>query len=212
MGAKHSTTNESDVKDDIILSTNTINDSSVNINMIVQDTLNDVSSVKHVPIVDTVGCGCTRTEKNTTTIVKCNCGSQCICIPPCECKSSKSNDNNVLADEDIKENLTLVPTRPSWSTVGEVCNRKQNTSVSTLNWVPYMFTKTDDIQDRLDRIYAQLKKIDESLNESNKRIDVLESISEKLTEYVPLTAIPYCRICKTIVLNGQVCDCGFIVE
>lgn len=205
MGTKHSTPNESTVKDDIPLSTNTICDFSGNNTMIVQDARVDkqcpiqdsidVSSAKSVPIVDTMGCGCMRTEKNATTIMKCNCGSQCMCVPPCDCKPSNSNI--------MKDPIGLED---------EVCNRKQNIYGSTLNWVPHMFTKTDDIQDRFDGLYARLELIKTNLDDMDKRIVVLETISKKITEYVPLTAIPYCRLCKTIVLNGRVCDCGLIVE
>ena len=177
MGAKQSNTiiiKEDEIRDEIPV------DDSITI---VQDqTPIDISGVdiiqpiNHVPIVDTMGCGC-MTTKSLLDIDQresrgiCHCGNQCTCVPPCECKPVKSR---WFSGTIVKETL--------------------------------------DIQDRLDRIHAELNKIDESLNETNKRIVVLEKLSEKMTEYVPLTAIPYCRLCQTIVLNGRVCDCGVVVE
>ena len=94
------------------------------------------STVNHVPIVDTVGCGC-MTTKSLSDIDQresrgiCHCGNQCTCVHPCECKPVKSR------------------------------------------W--FSGTKeTVDIQDRFDRIHAQL-------NDMDKRIVVLEKLSKEMT-------------------------------
>jgi hypothetical protein len=230
MGAKQSITiSNEEVKDDIPLSTNSVSkvtkneeclqpenssefckgdeliqpktiefrDSSGNITVILQHPI-DVSGARPVQIVDTAGCGCIgcgiqvgtknvediqrdmRTETKTSTIVKCHCGSQCMCVPPCECEYTKT------------PTVASTPVKSPWV-------------------VPHIFTKTTDIEKRLDDIEVRFNKLNELLNNNEKRIDTLETISKQMTEYVPLSAIPYCIHCETIVLNGQVCDCGLIV-
>ncbi len=283
MGAKQSTTitNVDEVKDDIPSSTNAVSkgtkneeclqskndvgvckniefgDSSGNITVILQQHPIDVSGVRLVPIVDTTGCGCIGCDIHAcsegrlpgsepkdslrSSVGRCNCGNQCMCVYPCNCESTKSQCMCVPPCE-CKPTKTHV--KSSWS-------------------VPHIFTKTTDIEKRLDDIEVQfnkfkeslnnmdkrmekrlddlevrLNKIDESLNNNDKRIDTLETISKQMDvvsqgsvedihayfdgrlkevqsnmiEYVPLSAIPYCTHCKTIVLNGQVCDCGLIVQ
>jgi hypothetical protein len=152
---------------------------------ILQPTNSSENGTRLAPIVDKAGCGCMdvymRSETNASTIVKCNCSSQCMCVPPCECESSKT------------PTIASAPVKSPWV-------------------VPHIFTKTSDLEKRLDDIENQFNKIKESLNNHGKRIETLETISKQMTEeYVPLSAIPFCTHCKTIVLNGQVCDCGLIV-
>jgi hypothetical protein len=268
MGAKQSTTitNVDEVKDDIPSSTDYVCDSSGITPVMIQDQHPiDISGVRLVPIVDTAGCGCigcgihacsegqlqgSRPEEvlqnmRTETIVKldvvsthlparvategrepkddrresvgrCHCGNQCMCVYPCNCESTKSQ---CMCVPPCECKPTKTPVKSSWS-------------------VPHIFTKTTDLEKRLDDIEVRFNKLKESLNNNDKRIDTLETISKQMdvvsqgsvedihtyfdgrlkevqsnmTEYVPLSAIPYCTRCKTIVLNGQVCDCGLIVQ
>ena len=195
MGAKHSTNMSNDeVKDDI---PSAVGDSSGNNMVNVQEqrpidvpivqggTPQPENSRGRRPpeVVDTAGCGC-------MDVYACSEGRlqgvqrdmrtestiiKCQCKQPCTC---------VPPCECTKTDS--IPVKSSWS-------------------VPHIFTKTTDLEKRLEDIEVQLKHHD-------KRIETLETISKQMTdEYVPLSAIPYCTHCKTIVLNGQVCDCGLIV-
>jgi hypothetical protein len=232
MGAKQSTTitNVDEVTDDIPSSTNgtkneeclqpendvgvcrniEFGDSSGNITVILQQHTIDISGVRLVPIVDTVGCGCIgcgsegrlpgREPKDSlrSSVGRCNCGNQCMCVYPCKCESTKSH---CMCVPPCECKPTKTPVKSQWS-------------------VPHIFTKTTDIEKRLDDLEVRLNKIDESLNNNEKRIDTLETISKQMdvvsqgsvedihayfdgrlkevqsnmTEYVPLSAIPYSSV------------------
>ena len=223
MGAKQSITvgkederKEDDNKsiDTVILDKNPIDISGV-------DIIPSSSQVNGVPIVDTVGCSCMKTTINT---VDSPASEEIGCTDKTEAYTSfpaSPPNATVLRTSALGSNTeTIVKCE-----CGNQCKcvppceckspKSQNSSGSSFR----LFTKTADLQDRFVSLQARLNKLDESFNDMGKRMNdmderivVLETLSKKMTEYVPLTAIPYCRNCETIVLNGRVCDCGLLVE
>ena len=178
--------------DTVILDKNPIDISGVDI---IRDPTKQVNSV---PIVDTVGCSCMKTTINT---VDSPASEEIVC-------TDKTNTETIVKCE-CGNQCKCVPPCECKSP------KSQNSSVSSFR----LFTKTADLQDRFVSFQERFNKLDESFNDMGKRMNdmderivVLETLSKKMTEYVPLTAIPYCRICETIVLNGRVCDCGLAVE